>query len=161
MRKPGTPSTTRSTNAIGHSSSAALPFATVDDEADNTVALNLLNAGKRLLKGKLRQIDPRHIRRSRLANRAIEDVNSIHYQSLLELITHSGTNIVPALADEIAPSDASGEHEYELVYGHRRHQVCLAEELPFTITRGHATRVASRACPGKWHRTGLWPGRIS
>ncbi len=101
--------------------------------------LTLLNAGKRIVKGKLRQIDPSRIRRSRFANRAIEDVHSVDYQILAELLRHSGTNIVPALADEIAPPDASdpsyaaGGHDYELVYGHRRHQVCLAEGLPFTV----------------------------
>lgn len=139
MSNSGSPSTPRPIKAVGPTSSASRPSVTEDDDADTTLSLTLLNAGKRVLKGKLRQIDPRRIRRSRFANRAIEDVHSIHYQSLVELLRHSGTNIVPALADEIAPSDASDAsdaaagHDYELVYGHRRHQVCLAEGLPLTV----------------------------
>lgn len=142
MTKSGTPSTPRLLKAVGPAPGASRPSTTEDGEADTALSLTLLDAGKRVLKGKLRQIDPRRIRRSRFANRAIEDIHSDHYQSLLELLRHSGTNIVPALVDEIAPSDASdasnasetaGGHAYELVYGHRRHQVCLAEGLPLTV----------------------------
>ena len=103
-----------------------------EDPADATLTLNLLTSSKRVFKGKLRQVDPNSVRRSRFANRAIQDVSSADHLQLVELMKQSGTNAIPALAQELVIPDEAGMR-LELVYGHRRHQVCLAEALPFTV----------------------------
>lgn len=119
--------------AKDNASAAASSSSAQDKEADDALLSDLLNAGKRFRKGKLRQVDPRRVRRSRFANRAMEEVGSPQFQMLADLVRQSGTNLVPAVVDELAASDCSDSHDFELVYGHRRHQVCLAEGLLLTV----------------------------
>ena len=131
-----TPTTTRSkprsSKPVAHETSGSSQPQSPNDAADAAMTLNFLTAGKRLFKGKLRQVDPISVRRSRYANRAIQDVSSTDHQQLVELMKQSGTNAVPALAQELEVPDEAGMR-LELVYGHRRHQVCLSESLPFTV----------------------------
>jgi ParB/RepB/Spo0J family partition protein len=102
------------------------------DDTDTSISSDLLNAGGRVVKGKLRKVDPRKVRRSRMANRSIDDEPSSKLLRLTELMRQAGTNTVPALVQELASPDGDSEYLYELVYGHRRHHVCLSESLPFT-----------------------------
>lgn len=92
-------------------------LASTEDSADAALDLDLLSAGQRVFKGKLRQVDPRNVRRSRFANRAIEDVTSLPHQQLVSLMKQAGTNTVPALAQQLEAPDETGAH-LELVYGH-------------------------------------------
>lgn len=102
------------------------------ETVDESFSSDLLNAGGRVVKGKLRKIDPTKVRRSRIANRSIDEEPPSHFIRLAELMRQAGTNTVPALVHELATTEAEADHLYELVYGHRRHQVCLSESLPFT-----------------------------
>lgn len=105
---------------------------TDDEQTYESLSLDLLNAGGRVVKGKLRKVDPRKVRRSRMANRSIENEDSADFRRLAELIRQAGTNSVPALVHEVDSAEDQSDYSYELVYGHRRHQVCLSETLPFT-----------------------------
>ena len=122
----------RPSNPVARRTSGPSQLHSPEDPADATLTLNLLTSGKRVFKGKLRQVDPSSVRRSRFANRAVQDVSSAYHQQLAELMKQSGTNAVPALAQELEVTDEAGMR-LELVYGHRRHQVCLSEALPFTV----------------------------
>lgn len=122
----------RPSNPVASRTPGPSQLHSAEDPTDATLTLNLLTSGKRVFKGKLRQIDPSSVRRSRFANRAVQDVSSAYHQQLAELMKQSGTNAVPALAQELEVPDEAGMR-LELVYGHRRHQVCLSEALPFTV----------------------------
>ena len=53
---------------------------TDDEQTYESLSLDLLNAGGRVVKGKLRKVDPRKVRRSRMANRSIENEDSADFR---------------------------------------------------------------------------------
>jgi hypothetical protein len=65
-----------------------------DDDTDTSISSDLLNAGGRVVKGKLRKVDPRKVRRSRMANRSIDDEPSSKLLRLTELM-RSSRNLLP------------------------------------------------------------------
>ena len=62
---------------------------------DESFSSDLLNAGGRVVKGKLRKIDPNKVRLSRIANRSIDEEPPSHLKRLAELMRQAGTNTVP------------------------------------------------------------------
>ena len=98
----------RPSNPVARRTSGPSQLHSPEDPADATLTLNLLTSGKRVFKGKLRQVDPSSVRRSRFANRAVQDVSSAYHQQLAELMKQSGTNAVPALAQELEVTDEAG-----------------------------------------------------
>jgi ParB family chromosome partitioning protein len=71
-------------------------------------------------------LDPRKIRRSRWANRHQDSFIGAEYESLKQEISSAGGNVQPIKVRRIN----EGELEYEIVFGHRRHQACLELGLP-------------------------------
>lgn len=76
-----------------------------------------------------RLIDPAKIRRSRWANRDSRHFESEDFRLLKEEIASAGGNVQPV---KVRPVAVTGDDsaEYEIVYGHRRHQACLELGLP-------------------------------
>ncbi len=76
-----------------------------------------------------RLIDPRHISRSRWANRDPRSFESASFVELKNEIANAGGNVQPI---KVRPTTvgSDGLQEYELVFGHRRHEACLQLGLP-------------------------------
>lgn len=83
-----------------------------------------------------RRIDPQQIRTSRWANRHNSSYADAEFQALKEEIQSAGGNVQPIKvrplmnAEVLNGSTPGSEALYELVYGHRRHRVCLELGLP-------------------------------
>lgn len=87
----------------------------------------------------VRLLDPALVTRSRWANRHASTYEAPEYISLKEEIRCSGGNIqpikvrpLPVAADMLLPGSTpvlSPKQQYEVVFGHRRHQACLELEL--------------------------------
>jgi len=75
-----------------------------------------------------RHLDPKTIRASRWANRHQDSFQNPEFDSLRDEIQHAGGNIQPILVRPLETPD--GPFLYELAFGHRRHQACLALGLP-------------------------------
>lgn len=76
-----------------------------------------------------RKLDPKIIRRSRWANRHAAAFADQAYEDLKGEIESSGGNVQPI---KVRPLPAPDEHgcEFEIVFGHRRHRVCLELGYP-------------------------------
>ncbi|MCC7006978.1 MAG: ParB/RepB/Spo0J family partition protein [Ottowia sp.] len=73
-------------------------------------------------------INPKKVRPSKWANRHEHGFESTEFAQLKADLLISGGNVQPIKVRRI--SDPSGQFEYELVFGHRRHRACLEEDLP-------------------------------
>jgi len=71
-------------------------------------------------------LDPRKIRPSKWANRQIDSYKLPQFFELQEEIQRANTNVQPIKVRPVS----DGEFEYEIVFGHRRHQACLVLERP-------------------------------
>jgi len=87
------------------------------------------------------QLDPKRVRRSRWANRIDAEFATEEFRALKEEIANAGGNVQPIKVRVVdgqpaAPgSDTKGvvdgqPAEFEIVFGHRRHQACLELGLP-------------------------------
>ena len=76
----------------------------------------------------LADLDPQTIRRSRLGNRIELSFRDTDFQELVQRIAHTNGNEVPIC---VRPID-DPEHDWEIVYGQRRHAACLELGLPVT-----------------------------
>lgn len=74
----------------------------------------------------VRKIDPRTVVASRWSNRHSSSFLSAEFASLRKEIEAAGGNIQPILVRPLQ----SGSGQYEIVFGHRRHQACLQLGLP-------------------------------
>lgn len=74
-----------------------------------------------------RRLDPTKVRPSRWANR--DDVNfaGAEFDAFCDELSSAGGNVQPIM---VRPLANGGEHEFEIVFGHRRHAGCLARGLP-------------------------------
>lgn len=90
--------------------------------------LAVLEARLKQFEGALpvRLIDADHIVASRWANRIDQSFLSADFQSLKEEIAQAQGNVQPI---KVRPVSATDE-EYEIVFGHRRHQACKELGLP-------------------------------
>lgn len=70
----------------------------------------------------VRLLDPRTVVRSRLANRHESEFGSPEFLRLRDEISAAGVNVQPI---KVRPIQGQGEAQYEVVFGHRRHQACL------------------------------------
>jgi ParB family chromosome partitioning protein len=70
----------------------------------------------------VRLLDPRRVRRSRLANRHDSEFSSQEFARLKEEIAAAGVNVQPI---KVRPVEGDAGADYEVVFGHRRHQACL------------------------------------
>ena len=68
------------------------------------------------------------IKESRWANRHPTAYSSAEYTALVEAIKLSGSNIQPIKVRKVNPS--TGQHTYEVVFGHRRLRVCRELGIP-------------------------------
>lgn len=68
------------------------------------------------------RLDPKRIRPSKLANRHAASFDTKEYRDLKDNIRASGTNVQPIC---VRPITGDPEHDYEIIYGHRRHRSCL------------------------------------
>lgn len=76
-----------------------------------------------------RLIDPTQIARSRFANRHEMSFSGPDYEQLKAEILSAGGNVQPIKVRSLGGNE-SGQPRYEVVFGHRRHQVCLELGLP-------------------------------
>ena len=75
----------------------------------------------------MRVIDPHLVQRGPLANRDLINFTGAEFESFKQEIIEAGGNVVPVKVR--AKSGADG-YLYELIYGHRRHQVALETSTP-------------------------------
>lgn len=81
---------------------------------------------ERLKQGAVQKLDPTRVRRSRWCNRHPAAFEDAVFRQLKESITRTGGNEQPIL---VRPLEGL-EGEYELVYGHRRHEACRQLGVP-------------------------------
>lgn len=74
-----------------------------------------------------RMLDPKLIAWSAWANRNEANFTAADFQELKEEIASAGGNVQ---AIKVRPLKPGGEHQYEVVFGHRRHRACLELGLP-------------------------------
>ena len=76
----------------------------------------------------VRALDPKSIRRSQWANRVEAEFSTQEFQQLKEEILNAGCNVQPIkvriVKDQTGVFDGQTPN-YEIVFGHRRHQACL------------------------------------
>lgn len=70
----------------------------------------------------VRALDPNKIGRSKFANRHELNFKGATFNELKDEIANAGKNIQPIKVRPI--NKKSGAYEYEIVFGHRRHEVC-------------------------------------
>lgn len=76
-----------------------------------------------------RLLDPKVIGRSKWANRDLAHFATTEFQQLKVEIANAGGNIQPVKVRPLPKADANGV-QYEIIFGHRRHQACLELGLP-------------------------------
>jgi len=74
----------------------------------------------------VRKIDPHTVVASRWSNRHASSFSNAEFASLRKEIETAGGNIQPILVRPLQ----GGEGQFEIVFGHRRHQACLQLSLP-------------------------------
>ena len=74
----------------------------------------------------VRQIDPKHVQRSKWANRHEQSYQDEEFKALKEDIQSSGGNVQPIKVRPLVGQ----KDRYEVVFGHRRHQACLDLDIP-------------------------------
>jgi ParB family chromosome partitioning protein len=72
-------------------------------------------------------LDPQIVRWSEWANRDELNFAGEEFRQLKEEIASAGGNVQPI---KVRPLKPGGEHQYEIVFGHRRHRACLELGLP-------------------------------
>jgi ParB family chromosome partitioning protein len=77
-----------------------------------------------------RLIDPKHVFRTKWANRHEINFQSEEYARLKDEISSAGGNVQAVKVRPATSEGDDGAPRYELVYGHRRHQACLELGLP-------------------------------
>lgn len=76
----------------------------------------------------VRRLDPRTVHRSQFANRIDDEFKTSEFRLLKQEIENAGGNVQPI---KVRPLKGSGgvidgqSRQYEIAYGHRRHQACL------------------------------------
>lgn len=73
-----------------------------------------------------RSLDPTKIKRSRWANRHEDSFSSRDFELLKQEIANAGGNVQPIKVRRVNEAP----FEYEIIFGHRRHQSCLELGLP-------------------------------
>jgi ParB family chromosome partitioning protein len=118
-------------------------MAAITREAEISVELNDAKAELAIVSSKLASfdgaqlvtpLDPRRIKRSDWANRLECEFGTTEFAELKSEIQSAGGNVQPIKVRPIpVESQAPGDDppQYEIVYGHRRHQACL--ELGFPV----------------------------
>lgn len=76
-------------------------------------------------------LDPKRIRHSKYANRHPSSFTDQAFAALREEIVHAGRNVQPI---KVRPVSGDPEHDFEIVYGHRRHRACLELGIPVAAT---------------------------
>lgn len=74
-----------------------------------------------------RLLDPKRIVRSRFANRHASNFSGDDFERFKREIAEAGGNVQPI---KVRPSVSDKEGEFEIVFGHRRHEACLQLGLP-------------------------------
>jgi ParB family chromosome partitioning protein len=75
----------------------------------------------------VRRLDGARIRQSRFANRHEDHYRSAAYQQLVEDISAAGRNVQPI---RVRPVAGDPQHDFEIVYGHRRLRACQQLGIP-------------------------------
>lgn len=75
------------------------------------------------------KLDPQLVARSRWANRLEAELRGRDFEELKAELASAGGNIQPIKVRPLKDA-AAGSAQYELVFGHRRHQGCLELGLP-------------------------------
>ncbi|HSG95110.1 MAG TPA: ParB N-terminal domain-containing protein, partial [Afifellaceae bacterium] len=73
------------------------------------------------------RLDPKRIRPSEFANRHPDQFKTAAYETLKRDIAGTEGNVEAILVRPIAGNQA---HDYEVVFGHRRHRACLELGIP-------------------------------
>jgi ParB family chromosome partitioning protein len=76
-------------------------------------------------------LDPSRIRPSKYANRHPSSFADQAFVDLREEIAQSGKNVQPI---KVRPVSNDAAHDFEIVYGHRRHRACLELGIPVAAT---------------------------
>lgn len=74
-----------------------------------------------------RQMDPNRIRPSRWANRHTDSFLGPDFSDLKAEIQAAGGNVQPI---KVRPLQSGGDYDYEIVFGHRRHEACRQLGVP-------------------------------
>lgn len=77
---------------------------------------------------KVHELDPSRVRRSKFANRNLLSFTDEAFSQLRESVQRYKGNDIPAKVRRV---HGDPDHEYEVVYGHRRHHATLLEGTPF------------------------------
>lgn len=75
----------------------------------------------------VRRLDPARIRASKYQNRDEASFASPEFAELAADIATKGGNSTPIRVRRV---DGDSKHDYEIVYGHRRHRACLLKGIP-------------------------------
>ena len=75
----------------------------------------------------VQELDPKSVRSSAWANRHEDSFSSPEFLALKEEIASAGGNTQPI---KVRPLQNDPKHQFEIVYGHRRHRACAELELP-------------------------------
>jgi ParB family chromosome partitioning protein len=75
-------------------------------------------------------LDPKLISRSRWANRDARHFESPDFKALKDEIASAGGNVQPIKVRPLTGDNRRSDSQFEIVYGHRRHQACLELGLP-------------------------------
>lgn len=75
------------------------------------------------------ELDPAQVRRSKWANRDELNFKGDEWAGFKSEIQSAGGNVQPIKVRLVRPFDRQ-THQYEIVFGHRRHQACLELGLP-------------------------------
>ena len=75
----------------------------------------------------MRVIDPHLVKRGPLANRDLINFTGPEFEAFKQEIVEAGGNVVPV---KVRTKGGVDGYEYELIYGHRRHQVALETGMP-------------------------------
>ncbi|POR10827.1 ParB N-terminal domain-containing protein [Diaphorobacter sp. LR2014-1] len=75
--------------------------------------------------GAPQKLSPLQVRRGVMANRLPDFFSSPEFLDLKRRIQESGGNNQPAMVVDTGEVDEKGEHIYEIIYGHCRHEACL------------------------------------
>lgn len=123
-----------------------------------------------------RLLDPKRVRPSRWANRHQDSFEDAEFKALEQAMLATGGNVSPTKVRPLPPG--TEDYDYELVFGNRRHRVCLMNDLPLLaivedltdrelfVQMEHENR--ERKNPSAWEqgRTyqmaldhGLWPSQ--
>jgi len=78
----------------------------------------------------MRKLDPKLIRASKWANRDASHFQTEAFRRLKEEIASAGGNVQPIKVRPLDGAARPGAPQFEVVFGHRRHQACLELGIP-------------------------------